>query len=230
MGDPLVLRVGLLNFSKGVLSEHLLGRVDVAAYQAGLKRGENIIVLKQGGFTIRPGFKWVSDCLGPDERVFPFQFSDEQPYALAFGQEYVQPMTAGGVVTEEELAIVGATSADPVVLEVAFHAFEAGDMVFIDGVAGAMGAFLNGRSWTVVEAVDDNHFSIDADGSAVGAFTSAENGATRTEAPDPPPAPPPTPPPYEPPEPPTVVGAEGAYAGGSGTPWWRDPLTVPARS
>ena len=212
---------GQPNFSKGVLAEALHGRVDVAAYNAGLKRGENIVVLKTGGFTIRPGFRFISDA-GEDERLFSFQFSDEQPYALAFGQEYMQPLTAGGVVTETELLITGATSANPVVLEAAFHAYVAGDKVFVSGVAGPMGDLLNGRIWTVVASLDDNHFSIDANGSGVAAFTEAVGGIEREEEPDPAPAPPPTPPVYVPPPPPVVVGPGGTYDGGDGgVPWWQ---------
>lgn len=214
-----MLRVGLLNFSKGVLADHLLGRVDVAAYNAGLKQGENIVVLKQGGFTIRPGIRFISECLGDDERVIAFRFSDEQPYALAFGQEYLQPLSAGGVVTEEELFISGASNTSPMVLAVDNHGYSAGDMVFIQNVEGALGAYLNGRQWPVVASVDADHVSIDLNGTALPNFTAATGGIVRADPPAVPPAPPPTPPVYEPPPPPVVTGPGGVYDGGSDPPW-----------
>lgn len=218
-----MLRVGLLNFSKGVLGPQLHARVDVAAYNAGLKKGENIIVLKQGGFTIRPGFRFISAALDPDERVLPFQFSAEQPYALALGQETLQPLTAGGVVTERELQITGATSAEPVVLEAAFHGYAVGDQVFVQGVEGELGDLLNGRIWDVTVVPDANHLAIAANGSGLDAFTLAVGGVTNIAPPPAPPAPPPTPPPYVPPDPPIVVGPGGVYDGGSADPGDRVP-------
>jgi hypothetical protein len=223
-----VLRSGLLNFSKGVISEHLLGRVDVAAYNAGLKRGENIIVLKQGAFTIRPGWRFISFAGGEGERVFTFQFSDEQAYALAFGDLYMQPMAGGGMVLEEELEITGATSADPIVITAAFHGYAAGEKVFIDGVAGAMGLYLNGREWDVVASLSDSTFSIDADGTGIAAFTTATGGITRVGAPPAPPAVPPAPAPYVPPDPPIVVNPGGSYEGGlGGRPWYQYDGQIP---
>lgn len=210
-----MLRAGLVNFSKGVLSNEVQGRIDVAAYNAGLKRGENIILLKQGAFQIRPGFLYISEASDPDERVLPFQFSDEQAYALAFGQETLQPMAGGGVVLEEELLITGATNANPVVLTVANHGYAAGDPVFVDEVLGGLGDYLNDRIWTVVASIDDDHFSINANGTGMPAFISAEGGVVRADPPDPPPPVPPTPPVYVPPDPPEVLGPGGSYGGGS---------------
>ena len=52
-------RAGLHNFSKGVLSPELHGRVDVAAYNAGIRQGTNVIILKYGGLQKRPGTRFV---------------------------------------------------------------------------------------------------------------------------------------------------------------------------
>lgn len=211
-----MIRAPQLNFSKGVLSDRLLGRVDVAAYNAGVRQGENVIVLKQGALTFRPGFEIISECHAEGERLLPFQFSNEQAYALAFGPEYMQPLTDGGVVLEDELEIVGATNASPMVLEAQNHGFLPGDRVFIEGVGGALGVYLNNRVWPVVAGGDADHFAIDLDGTSLPAFTDSEGGITRADPlPDPPPVPP-TPAPYVPPEPPPVYG--GGY--------WRDGVLV----
>ena len=211
-----MLRAGMLNFSKGVLSEKLQGRVDVNAYNAGLKRGENIVVLKQGAFTMRPGFQLVTECLSPDEWLVPFQFSDEQAYALVFGQEYMQPLTAGGNVLEEELVIVGITNENPMIVEAANHAYEPGDQVYFNQLDGDLGAVLNGRVWSVIASGDDDddHFAIDVDGTAFPAFSGATGGITRADPPPPPPPPPdPPPPPYVPPVQPPVYGGGGGGGG-----------------
>lgn len=206
-----MLRAGMPNFSKGVLSERLHGRVDVAAYNAGLKRGENIVILKQGAFQIRPGFRYISDALGADERLIPFQFSLEQSYALVFGQEYMQPLTSGGVVLEQELEITAITNMVQARITAANHAYVIGDLVFLQGIDGGMGDFLNGRIWPVEQVFSDDEFSIRADTRDVPAFSGATGGITRADPPAPPPPVPPTPPVYEPPLPPDVYNPGEFY-------------------
>lgn len=210
----MAIRTGLPNFSKGVLSERLLRRVDVEAYNSGLLKGENIIVLKYGGFTIRPGFRYVDDCQGEGELLFPFQFSDEQTYALAMGQGYMQPLAYGGFVLETEYEIEGATNTNPVVLEVLFHGYVEGDRVFIpaDTVVGM--TELNARVWTVGTVVDADHFEINADGTGWGTFVSSTGGVENAGPPPPPPPPPPVPPPPPPPPPPDI-GDGGGGGGGA---------------
>ena len=212
-----MLRAGLLNFSKGVLAEKLLGRVDVTAYNAGLKRGENIVVLKQGAFTIRPGFVAINEAPDPREWLIPFQFSAEQPYALAFGQGYMQPMTGGGVVLEEELAITNITATNPAVVTAANHGYSAGDQVFLDGINGGLGDVVNKRIWSVVGSLDDDRFTIGLDATALPGFSGASGGITRADPPPPPTPQPPPPPPYVPPEPPPVYGG-GGYCVADDTP------------
>lgn len=202
----MMLRAGLINFSKGVLSDRLIGRVDVAAYNAGLKRGDNIVIQKQGAFSIRPGFRYIAEALGPDERLFPFQFSDDQPYALAFGQEYLQPMTAGGIIVEEELQIEDIENTDPMRIAALNHGYVAGDQAFIQGVDGDLGDYLNNRVWQVVLVPSDDYFAINLDGVNLPAFTGATGGIERTDPAPVPPAVPPTPPPFVPPDPPPVYG------------------------
>ena len=55
------LRTGQPNFSKGELAEDLISRVDVAAYATGLRRARNVMILKYGGVTKRPGTRFVAD-------------------------------------------------------------------------------------------------------------------------------------------------------------------------
>src|SRR3569623_458212 len=54
LGALMALRTAQPNFSKGVISDELVARIDVAAYASGLKRAENVIILKYGGVTKRP--------------------------------------------------------------------------------------------------------------------------------------------------------------------------------
>lgn len=207
-----MIRGAQVNFSKGVLSETVQGRMDVEAYNAGLRIGENIILAKQGGFSIRPGFRYVS-VAGDNERLVPFQFSNTQAYALAFGNAYMQPLAGGGVVTEDELAILGISASLEAEVNIPFHSYVAGDEILIEGVTGTMANVLNGRVWTVINVTGPNHFLINATTTGM-TFTGAGGGVTRVGPPVAAPAVPAAPAPYVPPEPPVVVTPGGSAPGG----------------
>lgn len=211
-----MFRAGQPNFSRGVLAEHLHGRFDVDAYNAGLKEGTNVIILKYGGLTKRPGWRLVAEVINGAEptRIIPFQFSLTQTYALEMGQGYMSPCAFGGRVLEEELEITGITLAANAEIEAAFHDYAVGEKVYLAGIEGELGDFLNGRFWDVMSVVDADKFTINANTVGLAAFTAADGGITRVGAPDPPPAPPVVPPPVEPPEPPGVGGGGGGGFGG----------------
>lgn len=201
------------NFSKGELAPHLYGRFDVDAYQSAVRRARNVMVLKYGGLTKRPGTHLVSEVLNSSEpnRLLPFQFSLTQTYALEMGQGYMSPCANGGRLIETELAVTGVTRAAHAKITAAFHGYSAGNRVFLSGIAGEIGALLNGRTWTVVSVVDDNNFTIDADTTGLVAFTTATGGETRTALPDPDPVPPTVPDPVPPPDPPVIIPGGGWY-------------------
>ena len=198
-------RAAQINFSKGEIAPQLYGRFDVDVWRAGVKKARNVIVLKYGGLTKRPGHRLVAEVLASGEqRLIPFSFSLDQTYVLEFGQAYAAPMALGGRVLEQELAITGISAASNAVITAAFHGYSEGDPVFISGVAGPMGALLNGRTWRVQSVLSANTFSINANTLGM-TFTSAAGGITRTEAPPAPPAPPTVTDPVPPPAPPSVT-------------------------
>lgn len=206
-----MFRAGLNNFSKGEIGPQLYGRVDVAAYSAAVRRARNVVILKYGGLQRRMGTRFVYELREPalgwsDQdsaaRLMPFEFSIEQTYALLFTQAKMTPLALGGVVLEEELKITGITNEAQAVVTSAYHDYVVGDEWFPTGIEGAMGALLNNQVWRVVAVVDANNFRIDADTSALAAFTAATGGITRTAAPAPvvaPTVPPPAAPPADPP-------------------------------
>ena len=71
------------NFTTGVMSPGVYSRVDLAKYSAGAKRIVNGIVLAHGGISNRPGTGMVDELPGPG-LLFPFTYSVEQSYVLAF--------------------------------------------------------------------------------------------------------------------------------------------------
>lgn len=201
------------NFSRGELSPDLYGRFDVEAYSSAVKKARNVIVLKYGGLTKRPGTRLVAEVLDDSapNRLMPFQFSLTQTYALEFGQGYMAPCAMGGRVVETELAIAAVSLAANAQITAAYHGFSVGNRVYIQGVAGEIGELLNGRAWAVLSVVDANNFTIDADTTGLAAFTAATGGITRTIAPAPDPVPPVVPDPVDPDPPPDIIGGGGGY-------------------
>lgn len=194
------------NFSKGELAPHLHGRFDVDAYQAAVQTARNVIILKYGGMTKRPGTHLVAEVLDATRpnRLLPFQFSLTQTYALEMGHGYMAPIAAGGRILENELIITGVTNAAAARISAAFHGYSVGNSLYLAGIAGALGEKLNGRIVKVVSVVDANSFTINMNTSAMAAFTGASGGITRTTAPPPDPVAPAIPAPVPDPDGPVV--------------------------
>lgn len=211
----MAFRVPLVNFSKGEVSPELYGRFDVASYNAALKRGRNVVVLKTGAVTMRPGLRFVGEVYDSTKpaRLVPFQFNLDQSYALELGQGTMRPSALGGYLLENELMLTGATQANPVVLEAAYHGYVVGDDVYLSGIVGMTD--LNDRTFRVVSVIDANHFGINVDGSYFSAFVSATGGSQRTAPIVPPPPAPAVVPPVQVPPPP-VVRPPGGGPGISG--------------
>jgi hypothetical protein len=202
-------RTAATNFSKGELSDELLGRFDVSAYNAGLKRARNVCILKYGGVTKRPGTRLVAEVYDASQpvRLVPFQFSLEQAYALEMGQGYMRPAALGGVVLHEELVVTGITNSFPATISAAYHSYAAGDQVILSGQLGM--TEINGRILTVLASTGTNTFTVHLDTGGFGVWTGSTGGIVRSGAPDPAPAPPPVPPVVPPSEPPPVYGGGG---------------------
>ena len=129
-------RAGLHNFSKGILSKELWGRVDIAPYSAGVRQALNVLILKYGGLTKRPGTHMVYEVTDGDKRLIPFEGAYGASYVLMMGDGTMRPAALGGMVTEAAKAVTAGTSANPVALTVAGHGYANGDEVFVTGSAG----------------------------------------------------------------------------------------------
>lgn len=206
-------RIPQVNFSKGELGPQLYGRFDVDAWQSALRKARNVIVMKYGGVTKRPGTRLVGQVINSAEptMLIPFQFSMTQTYALEMGQGYMAPCALGGRILENEQPITAITNAANAQLTIAYHGFSVGDLLYIDGVEGAMGVVLNYRTWTVVSVIDSNTITINANTSACAAFVGCTGGTANTAPPVVVPTPT-VPPPAAAPSPPPIT-----YGGGIGS-------------
>ncbi len=175
----MAMRSGQANFSKGVISDELVARIDVAAYASGLRRADNVILLKYGGVTKRPGTRMVAEVYADQGvRLMPFQFSLAQTYVLEMGQGYMRPAANGGLVIEDRLTVTDITRGATTTIAAAYHDYAVGDQVYFDEIAGT--TELNGRIGRVTAIADSGHFTVDVDSTGFGAFTG--DAATHADA------------------------------------------------
>ncbi|KUR73333.1 hypothetical protein [Novosphingobium sp. Fuku2-ISO-50] len=207
------MRIPQVNFSKGELAPELYGRFDVDAWQSALRQARNVIVMKYGGVTKRPGTRLVGTVInaGQPTRLVPFQFSMTQTYVLEMGQGYMAPCALGGRILEGEQPITAITNAANARLTIAFHGFAVGDLIYIDGVADGMGAVLNYRTWSVTAVIDANTLTINADTTTCPAFSGCTGGTANTSPPIV------VPPPAVPPPSSTTLAPTVSYGGGLGS-------------
>lgn len=82
----------LTNFTGGVFSPRLNGRVDLSKYYNACRTIQNMVVHPQGGASRRFGTVYVAETKASAtiSRLIPFQFNIEQAYMLEFGHEYIR--------------------------------------------------------------------------------------------------------------------------------------------
>lgn len=103
-------------FAGGEISPTLYARTDNALYEKSLRTLRNMITMRQGGVTGRPGTMYVGTTLngGNPVRLIPFIFNETglgQSYVLEFGNLYVAFYQNGGVIeTSPGVPYIVATS------------------------------------------------------------------------------------------------------------------------
>lgn len=88
------------SFAGGVLGPGLHGRVDLAKYGVGLKTGKNVIIHAHGGFSNRPGTRFVAGARYDqvEQRLIPFERDEVTTYALAFNNGFMRVIDRGQMV------------------------------------------------------------------------------------------------------------------------------------
>ena len=126
------------SFAAGELAPSLYGRTDLQKYDIGAALIENMIVLRYGGVSRRPGFKFVAKTgNGNKARLIPFRYNTSQNYIIEITAGLFRFYTDGGLVldgnglpytvannfTDTELATIKyAQSADTMILVQPNHA------------------------------------------------------------------------------------------------------------
>lgn len=93
------------NFTAGELSSRVGSRVDIAKYGNGLKTGENLQYLVQGGARRRPGSRWVAEVKDSTKltRLITFKYNRDQAYMLEVGNLYMRVFKDGARVGTFEI-------------------------------------------------------------------------------------------------------------------------------
>jgi len=90
-----LLNYGHVSFGGGEYDPAMYARTDIARYSIGLRTCRNFLISPQGGVSNRPGTYMVASTKNADKtaRVVKFIYSQEQSYALEFGDSYVRFFT-----------------------------------------------------------------------------------------------------------------------------------------
>jgi hypothetical protein len=140
------------SFAAGEISPSNYAHVDFVKYATGLRSCRNFTVMRHGGAQNRPGFKWVCEVKDSSKqvRLIPFVFNADQTYILEFGDQYMRVIQDGALLTLTSQNINGITNANPcVVTYVGSDTYANGDEIYISGIVGAIGNYLNGRYFKV---------------------------------------------------------------------------------
>lgn len=174
-------KLAQVSMAAGEVAPGLYARVDLARYAVALKRCRDCIVRVTGGVTSRPGTELIAQTQSPEEisKMIPFTFSEEQSYALEFGDLSISIFTNGALV--ENLSVLAtiidviseSISGKPVrtIETAAAHGLIVGQSIIIQGVVGSGSVVCNG-TWNVASIVSATKFRILGSGGMFGNYDS----------------------------------------------------------
>lgn len=170
------------SFAAGEISPSNYAHVDFVKYATGLRTCRNFTVMRHGGAQNRAGSQFVCEVSDSSKqvRLIPFVFNADQTYVLEFGDQYMRVIKDGVQLTLAAQNITGITNANPCVVTYSgSDTYANGDEVYISGIVGPIGTYLNGRNFKVANVnTGANTFELDyMDGANVnstgfGAYTS----------------------------------------------------------
>lgn len=78
-----------VNFNRGEWGRKMYGRIDVPAYRNACRKMVNALPLIQGGFTMRPGTRYVTGTKNNAvPELLPFEFNNAQTFVIEAGALY----------------------------------------------------------------------------------------------------------------------------------------------
>ena len=171
------------SFAGGEIAPALYSRVDVSKYQSGLRTCRNMLVMRHGGLTNRPGTRFIGQAknLNENVRLIPFSVSRTLTYVIEMGKFYFRFIRNGAYITEAAKTITFITKANPAVVSSASHGFSNGDDVILSGIVGM--TELNGRTVRVSNATTNEFEITDLNGNDIdsSAFTTYSSGGSASK-------------------------------------------------
>jgi hypothetical protein len=158
--------------------------MDLSKWHSACSVARNMVVSYKGGLFSRAGMPFVGPCKqqasasSTPPRIIEFTFSTSQSYILEFGDKYMRVVANGAYVTETPIPLIGASQANPCVLNIPGNNFAAGDYIFVAGVAGMLQI---DNEFFIVLSVSGNFVTVsDLFGEAVNsiAFSAYAGGGT----------------------------------------------------
>lgn len=174
------MNVSQKSFAAGEISPSLYARTDQVKFATGLRTCRNYMVMRYGGLLSRGGSEFGGEVKDSTKavRLIPFVFNADQTYVLEFGDLYMRVYRDGAQVVETAKVISAATNAAACeITTTGAHGYSTGEEVYISGIVGAIGTYLNGRNFKVVSTAATK-FTLkymdgtDVDSTAFGAYTS----------------------------------------------------------
>jgi len=101
-------------FNAGEFGKRMLSRVLFEKYQNAGAIYENILPLPQGGFTRRPGFRYIAAVQSASKRswLLPFEYSTTQAYVLEFGDNILRFFKNQAQISAADLTSAAITNGD----------------------------------------------------------------------------------------------------------------------
>lgn len=168
------------SFNSGEWAPALYARVDLQKYRSGAKLLENFFVDYRGGASTRPGTKYIIQAYKSSTavRLIRFQAAFNVGYIMEFGDYYIRFIFNGSPVLENSFAIIGASQANPCVLNIPSNNYVIGDWIFVDYIVGM--TQLNGRYFSVTNVAGALVTIADLNGVPINstAFTVYASGGT----------------------------------------------------
>lgn len=139
------------SFSGGEIAPSLYARVDTAKYSTGLRTCKNMMVMRHGGAANRPGTTFIGEVKDSAStvRLIPFVFNASQTYCLEFGHLYMRVIRDAEYQNDLTLTITGITIATPAVFTYTGTDPANGDELYITGIVGTVGIYLNNRNFKI---------------------------------------------------------------------------------
>ena len=149
------------NFTSGEINTALNGRVDVKQYRNGCYSMVNALPSLEGGFTGRPGTRFLHRYRNQAEtaRFLNFEFSITQSYLVVANDDYFWFNLNRALLTETTQTVENVELGGSGVIRITItgHGYTTGDWV---QVAGVMGTFEANSEWAIT-VIDPDIFELD---------------------------------------------------------------------